>query len=73
MVMPAFLSCLCGSEPVAAGTTPSDYFLSCLCGSELHQLLHVNEPQFLSCLCGSEPEVIKKEAEILLSKLPVRQ
>ncbi|MGL5006499.1 MAG: hypothetical protein ACRC53_03780 [Plesiomonas sp.] len=34
-IMGEFLSCLCGSELLAAGFFPIPFFLSCLCGSEL--------------------------------------
>ena len=49
-----FLSCLCGSEPVAVRLELAGVFLSCLCGSEPRSGSQKGPPAFLSCLCGSE-------------------
>ena len=50
----AFLSCLCGSEPINTCEIPANNFLSCLCGSEPHAKPNTPTVTFLSCLCGSE-------------------
>ena len=49
-----FLSCLFGSEHVAAAPVQSVAFLSCLFGSELTEGRAAVDRAFLSCLFGSE-------------------
>ena len=48
-------------------------FLSCLCGSDLIDYMRKDLAKFLSCLCGSDRVKEDPRAELVFSKLPMRQ